>query len=98
MPPSAVHASGVTPQPLKVIITTRAEVMSGTVFELRWTHYHKNIIAMKKYRCTVCDYIYDPAVGDPDSGIEAGTPFENLPDDWVCPLCGESKSAFEPVE
>ncbi len=53
---------------------------------------------MKKYRCTVCDYIYDPAVGDPDSGIESGTPFEKLPDDWVCPLCGESKSAFEPVE
>lgn len=39
---------------------------------------------MKKYICTVCDYIYDPAVGDPDSGIEPGTAFEDLPDDWVC--------------
>ena len=43
---------------------------------------------MKKYRCTVCDYIYDPAVGDPDSGIAPGTAFEDLPDDWSCPLCG----------
>lgn len=53
---------------------------------------------MKKYICTVCDYIYDPALGDPENGIEAGTPFEELPDDWVCPLCGVGKELFEPVE
>ena len=53
---------------------------------------------MKKYRCTVCDYIYDPAVGDPDSGIPAGTAFDQLPDDWVCPMCQLDKSHFEPVE
>ena len=53
---------------------------------------------MKKYRCTVCDYIYDPAVGDPDSGIAPGTAFESLPDDWACPLCGVGKDMFEPVE
>jgi flavin reductase (DIM6/NTAB) family NADH-FMN oxidoreductase RutF/rubredoxin len=51
--------------------------------------------AMKKYRCTVCGYIYDPALGDPDSGIAAGTPFEKLPDTWVCPVCGVDKSKFE---
>jgi rubredoxin len=51
-----------------------------------------------KYRCTVCGYIYDPEVGDPDSGIEPGTPFENLPDDWTCPVCGVSKDMFEPLE
>jgi flavin reductase (DIM6/NTAB) family NADH-FMN oxidoreductase RutF/rubredoxin len=51
--------------------------------------------AMKKYRCTVCGYIYDPAVGDPDSGIAPGTPFEKLPDNWVCPVCGVDKSKFE---
>ena len=52
---------------------------------------------MKKYRCTVCDYIYDPAVGDPDSGIAPGTAFEDLPDDWSCPLCGVGKDMFEPA-
>ena len=53
---------------------------------------------MKKYRCTVCDYIYDPAQGDPDSGIAPGTPFEKLPDDWVCPLCQVDKTNFVPVD
>ncbi len=53
---------------------------------------------MKKYKCLMCGYIYDPAVGDPDNGVEAGTAFEDLPDDWVCPECGASKDEFEPVE
>jgi rubredoxin len=52
---------------------------------------------MKKYRCIVCGYIYDPAEGDPDSGILPGTPFEQIPDDWCCPVCGVSKSDFEPA-
>lgn len=50
---------------------------------------------MAKYVCTVCGYIYDPQKGDPDSGIGPGTPFEKLPDDWVCPMCGASKDMFE---
>ena len=50
---------------------------------------------MKKMRCTVCGYVYDPAVGDPDSGIEPGTSFDDLPDDWVCPECGVDKTYFE---
>ncbi len=53
---------------------------------------------MKKYRCVVCGYIYDPAEGDPDSGIAPGTPFEQIPDDWVCPVCGVTKEDFEPLE
>lgn len=53
---------------------------------------------MKKYICTVCDYIYDPTKGDPDGGIEPGTAFEDIPDDWVCPLCGVGKDDFEPYE
>ena len=53
---------------------------------------------MKKYRCTVCEWIYGPAVGDPDGGIAAGTAFEDIPEDWVCPLCGVGKDQFEPVE
>lgn len=53
---------------------------------------------MKKYQCTVCGYIYDPAAGDPDSGIEPGTAFEDIPDDWVCPICGVGKDQFEAAE
>ena len=49
---------------------------------------------MKKYVCTVCDWVYDPKIGDPDGGIEPGTSFEDIPDDWVCPLCGVGKDMF----
>jgi rubredoxin len=52
---------------------------------------------MQKHICTVCGYEYDPEQGDPDSGIEPGTPFEEIPEDWVCPICGAEKSQFEPV-
>jgi len=50
---------------------------------------------MDKYECTVCGYVYDPELGDPDGGIKPGTPFEKLPDDWNCPVCGASKDQFE---
>jgi rubredoxin len=53
---------------------------------------------MTKYRCIVCGYIYDPELGDLDGGIEPGTAFDNLPDDWLCPECGVDKSQFEAVE
>ena len=46
---------------------------------------------MEKYVCSVCGYVYDPAKGDPDNGIEPGTPFDKLPADWVCPECGVGK-------
>ncbi len=49
---------------------------------------------MDKYECTVCGYIYDPAKGDPDNGVAPGTPFEKIPDSWVCPECGAAKSDF----
>lgn len=52
---------------------------------------------MNKYVCTVCGYIYDPAVGDPDNSIAPSTSFDHLPDTWVCPVCGAEKSAFEPA-
>jgi rubredoxin len=52
---------------------------------------------MKKYACSVCGYIYDPASGDPDNGIKPGTAFEDVPDSWVCPICGAEKSVFEPL-
>jgi flavin reductase (DIM6/NTAB) family NADH-FMN oxidoreductase RutF/rubredoxin len=50
---------------------------------------------MAKYECSVCGYIYDPEKGDPESGVNPGTPFEDLPDDWVCPICGAGKDEFE---
>lgn len=50
---------------------------------------------MDKWMCTVCGYVYDPAVGDPANGVAAGTPFEQLPEDWVCPDCGVGKDMFE---
>ena len=50
---------------------------------------------MDSYICTVCGYVYDPAQGDPDSGVAAGTSFEDIPDDWVCPVCGADKDQFE---
>ncbi len=53
---------------------------------------------MAKYRCILCDYVYDPEAGDPDNGVPAGTPFEKLPPDWVCPLCGATQDEFEKVE
>ena len=52
---------------------------------------------MKKYECTVCGYIYDPEAGDPESGTAPGTAFEQLPANWVCPVCGADKSQFKAV-
>ena len=49
---------------------------------------------MHKYKCEICDYVYDPSIGDPEQGIEAETAFENLPDDWVCPLCRAGVDEF----
>ena len=53
---------------------------------------------MQKYRCIPCGYIYDPVEGAPDSGIAPGTAFEEIPEDWVCPICFVSKDDFEAIE
>ncbi len=53
---------------------------------------------MKKYRCVVCNWVYNPEVGDPDSGIAPGTQFEDIPEDWSCPICGITKEDFELIE
>ncbi len=50
---------------------------------------------MKKYRCEICGYIYNPEVGDPENDVEPNTAFEDIPDDWTCPICGADKDAFE---
>lgn len=53
---------------------------------------------MKSYECEPCGYVYDPAAGDPGNGIAPGTAFENLPEDWVCPICGAGKDEFKVAE
>jgi len=49
---------------------------------------------MDKWQCMICNYIYDPAIGDPDNGIAPGTSFESIPDTWTCPVCGANKDSF----
>ena len=94
---------------LYIISSKKAEKFNGqianTVFQITAqpktapTYFKeeskKEVADMQKYKCTVCGYIYDPEQGDPDSGIKPKTPFENLPDTWVCPVCGADKSLFE---
>ena len=53
---------------------------------------------MEKWECISCGYVYDPEAGDPEIGIDPGTPFEGLPDDWICPDCAVSKNAFKKVD
>jgi rubredoxin len=53
---------------------------------------------MKKFVCNICGYIYDPAEGDPDNGVNPGTPFDKIPDSWACPMCGAGKEDFSPVD
>ena len=52
---------------------------------------------MNKYVCNPCGWVYDPAIGDPETGIEPGIAFESLPEDWACPLCGAGKDAFDKI-
>jgi rubredoxin len=52
---------------------------------------------VQKYTCSVCGYVYDPEKGDPENGVDPGTAFEDLPDGWVCPVCGAGKGDFEPT-
>lgn len=58
----------------------------------------EEVTKMVKYKCTVCGYVYDPEKGDMDSGIKPGTPFEKIPEDWVCPVCGVGKDQFERID
>jgi rubredoxin len=71
--------------------------MPGIVYSLERINILTQESAVQRYRCIVCNYIYDPAVGDIERGVPSGTPFENLPDDWVCPVCGAGKDMFEQV-
>jgi rubredoxin len=59
---------------------------------------HRMGTTRRKYRCRFCSHVYDENLGDPDSGISAGTLFEDIPEDWVCPECGAAKSDYELIE
>jgi rubredoxin len=63
--------------------------------KLAQTRKQKEVALMDKYVCTICGYIYDPALGDPDNDVAAGTAWEDVPEDWVCPICGAGKDDFE---
>jgi flavin reductase (DIM6/NTAB) family NADH-FMN oxidoreductase RutF/rubredoxin len=76
----------------------KAPTTAPTYMKETETKDTKNMSTSEKYRCTVCDYIYDPEKGDSDAGIKPGTPFSELPEDWVCPICGQGKSVFEKIE
>ncbi len=76
----------------------RAPKNAPTYIEKKESGIPVEATAASKYKCLVCGHVYDPAEGDEDSGIPPGTAFEDLPDDWVCPLCGAEKSDFEPLE
>jgi rubredoxin len=65
-----------------------------TITNYRSSPYHERNKVIKQYTCQVCGYVYDPASGDADGGVAPGTAFENLPDSWVCPVCGAGKDMF----
>ncbi|GFP42730.1 anaerobic nitric oxide reductase flavorubredoxin, partial [Candidatus Hakubella thermalkaliphila] len=69
--------------------------LSGPDF-VRSHKYSRRRIRMERWVCAVCGYVYDPEDGDPDNGVDPGTAFEELPEDWVCPECGAKKDMFEP--
>ena len=75
------------------------EVWLDRCVKRHWIRSNKfQIYLLYKYICTVCDWVYDPEIGDPEGGIEPGTAFEDIPEDWVCPLCGVGKDDFELLE
>ena len=76
-------------------LLTRHVIILGVLSEDRMRIRSES---MKKYVCDVCGYIYDPEKGDPEGGINPGTSFEDLPDDWICPECGAGKDEFSPEE
>lgn len=87
---------GKTPKRAATYVKQTPEEGSGGKKEVRKEESGMGASELKKYTCSVCGYVYDPAQGDPDNGVEPGTAFEDLPDDWVCPVCGATKDAFSP--
>lgn len=74
------------------------QIKMGVTPKAAPTYIGETSSKIPKYKCTICGYIYDQEKGDPDSGVKPGVPFEELPEDWVCPVCGASKSQFKKIE
>ncbi|RLF64438.1 MAG: High molecular weight rubredoxin [Thermoplasmata archaeon] len=74
------------------------KIKGGRSPETAPTYIKEEVNKVDKYVCQICGYVYDPEKGDPDGGIAPGTAFEDIPDDWVCPVCGASKDQFKKVE
>jgi len=70
------------------------KLKNGLTLKNTW----KEEVTMDRYVCSICGYVYDPEQGDPDNGVEPGTKWEDVPDDWECPVCGASKDDFEKEE
>lgn len=75
-------------------LTAASVVLGSLTVSLRRGIFRKGGYEMKKYVCNICGYIYDPAEGDPDNGVAPGTAWEDVPEEWVCPLCGAPKDDF----
>lgn len=87
---------GVTPENAPTFRAEKTEKPADVIKPVEEkSEVKKEVTSMAKYKCSVCGYIYDPALGDPDGGIKPGTPFESIPDNWICPVCGAAKSEFE---
>lgn len=80
------------------IISAAGYIFSVDLEKLISLKLERTVNPMEKYVCDPCGYIYDPKEGDPDNGIAPGTSFEDLPDDWVCPICGVGKDSFSKAE
>lgn len=84
-----------------IISRLSASICRHASCPIKETRQHLNLngdTCMKKWVCIPCGYVYDPEVGDPDGGIEPGTPFEEIPENWICPVCGVDKTSFEPYD
>lgn len=77
-----------------MIYIRRQLLLLYEVFRTKFCLFMKGEFSMKRYVCEVCGYVYDEADGDPDNGVAAGTKWEDVPEDWVCPLCGVGKDQF----
>ncbi len=74
------------------------EIKGGKIHKNAPSYLKEKEDKVKKYRCIICGYVYTPEKGDPENKINPGTPFKELPNDWVCPICGAEKKQFEPME
>lgn len=84
----------VSSQHMKSKCLSSQNVVISDCVQIEPNKYNAQEASMQKYVCDVCSYVYDPEAGDPENGVQPGTAFEDIPDSWLCPICGEGKVAF----